>query len=66
MAPICIPTLGHAFISPKPTRGMPKKQIESLSKLNYYGEFLMYFILIFFSKLAFISFAGNVLLVEIH
>lgn len=38
MAPICIPTLGHALNSLEPTRGMPEKQIESLSQLNFDGE----------------------------
>ena len=42
MAPIYIPTLGHAFNSPKPTRGMPKKQIESLSQLKFDSESNIY------------------------
>lgn len=38
MAPTLIPTLGHAFSSHKPTRGIPKRQLESISELQYDGE----------------------------
>ena len=38
MAPICIPTLGHAFSSRKSTRGIPKRQLESIYELQYDGE----------------------------
>jgi hypothetical protein len=38
MAPVYIPTLGHAFSSCRPTRYIPKKKLESLSNLKFDGE----------------------------
>lgn len=38
MDPICIPTLDHVFSSQNHTRDIPKRQLESLSELQYDGE----------------------------
>jgi hypothetical protein len=38
MAPLYIPTLGHAFSSCRPTRYILKKHLESLSNLKFDGE----------------------------
>jgi hypothetical protein len=38
MAPPCISILEHVFIMCKPTRSISKKTINSLSKLNFDGE----------------------------